>query len=385
MDEPEQSPAGSQLHYLERELRDEIAANPDIFKFIEQSSLEGLWYWDLTDPEHEWMSPEFWVTLGVDPETMPHRADSWQELINAEDLAVALDNFEKHCADPNHPYDQTVRYLHADGSTVWVRCRGMAIRDENGRPTRMLGAHNDITAERQALVEARGLLELERQKDALAEFVQVTAHDLRSPLNTMAGHLDFLSENYIDTLPEEGRALLAFSLDAAQRMLALLDSLKPFTRSFDSLDFGEVDLDQMVADVWNDLSSETEPAGAVLVADNLGVVRADRDQLRIVFQNIISNSIKFRGFRPPTVTVERATDGADCVITVRDNGRGVDAATSERAFDLFFRGALVAELSGGGTGLTLCERIVRRHGGSIAIEPVSTGGAVVTIRLPGMQ
>ncbi|WP_315982929.1 PAS domain S-box protein [Aliamphritea spongicola] len=74
-----------------------------------------------------------------------HLASEWQDLIFQEDLALALDNFNKHLADPDHPYDQVVRYKHASGSTVWVRCRGMAIRDSEGTPIRMLGAHNDIT------------------------------------------------------------------------------------------------------------------------------------------------------------------------------------------------------------------------------------------------
>ena len=72
-------------------------------------------------------------------------ASEWQDIINQDDLKIALDNFVKHCEDVTHPYDQIVRYRHKDGSTVWVRCRGIAIRDETGKPIRMLGAHTDLT------------------------------------------------------------------------------------------------------------------------------------------------------------------------------------------------------------------------------------------------
>ena len=92
------------------------------------------------------MSPEFWRLLGYKPEDKKHLASEWQELINPDDLKEALSNFHAHCADPNHPYDQVVRYQHASGKTIWVRCRGVVIRDEQGKPIRMLGAHNDITA-----------------------------------------------------------------------------------------------------------------------------------------------------------------------------------------------------------------------------------------------
>jgi histidinol-phosphatase (PHP family) len=133
-------------NYLKRELYDLIKADTDIFDFIQSGSLDGIWYWDLENPENEWMSPRFWETLGYDPDEKKHFASEWQDIIFQEDLKLAIKNLEKHCADPNHPYDQIVRYRHASGSTIWIRCRGLAIRDKNGKPIRMLGAHLDITA-----------------------------------------------------------------------------------------------------------------------------------------------------------------------------------------------------------------------------------------------
>jgi PAS domain S-box-containing protein len=137
-------------HYLKDEFYDLIKNDDNIFDFIRAFSLDGLWYWDLEDPEHKWMDAKFWTTLGYDPETMPHRADAWQDVIDQADLQVVLKNFQKHVADPSHPYDQVVRYRHKNGSTVWIRCRGIAIRDENGTPVRMLGAHIDVTEDREA-------------------------------------------------------------------------------------------------------------------------------------------------------------------------------------------------------------------------------------------
>lgn len=133
-------------HYLKDELYALFANDPKIFDFLQKASLDGLWYWDLENPDNEWMSPEFWRLLGYKPEDKKHLASEWQKLIDPDDLKEALSNFHAHCADPNHPYDQIVRYQHASGKTIWVRCRGVAIRDEQGKPIRMLGAHNDITA-----------------------------------------------------------------------------------------------------------------------------------------------------------------------------------------------------------------------------------------------
>lgn len=131
--------------YLKDELYSLVKNDTNIFEFIQSGSLDGIWYWDLENPQIEWMSPKFWQTLGYNPDEKKHLTSEWQDIIFEEDLKLAIENVGKHCADPNYPYDQIVRYKHKSGSTVWIRCRGLAIRDKNGKPIRMLGAHTDIT------------------------------------------------------------------------------------------------------------------------------------------------------------------------------------------------------------------------------------------------
>ncbi|EIC23566.1 PAS domain-containing protein, partial [Thiorhodovibrio frisius] len=159
------------MNYLQQELDQLVKTDSRIFAFIRQGALDGLWYWDIEQPENEWMDARFWATLGYDPEQMPHRASAWQDIIFPEDLARATENFHKHLADPSHPYDQLVRYRHRDGSTVWVRCRGLAIRDADGKPTRMLGAHNDVTAEHTAQQQLKDHLAQLEEKTAKLEAV----------------------------------------------------------------------------------------------------------------------------------------------------------------------------------------------------------------------
>lgn len=143
------------MNYLKKELYALVQKDEQIFDFIQESALDGMWYWDLENSENEWMNPKFWITLGYDPSQMPHKASAWQDIIHPDDLKLATENFQRHCADPEHPYDQVVRYRHKDGSTVWIRCRGIAVRDDNGTPIRMLGAHADITHEKEVEEELR--------------------------------------------------------------------------------------------------------------------------------------------------------------------------------------------------------------------------------------
>jgi PAS domain S-box-containing protein len=143
------------MNYLKQELYDLVRNDPAIFDFIQESSLDGVWYFDVENGEDVWMSPKCWRTLGYGPEEWPHKTSSWRSIIFEEDLKVADENFMNHCKDDKYPYDQVVRYRHRDGSTVWIRCRGILIRDAHGKPVRMLGAHIDVTKEHKAVEELR--------------------------------------------------------------------------------------------------------------------------------------------------------------------------------------------------------------------------------------
>jgi PAS domain S-box-containing protein len=159
-------------NYLKKELYEKIKTDESIFCFLQEITTDGLWYWDLENPENEWMNPKFWTVLGYDPAKMAHSPSAWREIINQDDLKIANENFIRHCEDQDFPYDQTVRYTHKNGSTVWIRCYGMAICDKNGKPVRMLGVHNDVTNLKNSEEQARQGLELIEQK--IADLEQTT-------------------------------------------------------------------------------------------------------------------------------------------------------------------------------------------------------------------
>lgn len=193
-------------NYLKLEFDQRLQSDAALFDFLQAGSLDGIWYWDLERPENEWMSPRFWELFGYDPATKKHLASEWQEMIHPDDLKVAIDNFHKHCADPAHPYDQIVRYTHRDGSTVWVRCRGIAIRDQNGKPIRMLGAHNDLTP----------VMRLQEELAHTVESLKVREHEVRTILentpDTIARYDRDCRRIYVnaafDALAEGGAAVL---------------------------------------------------------------------------------------------------------------------------------------------------------------------------------
>lgn len=181
-------------HPLFQELKALFRNDPKIFDFIERSSLDGLWFWDLENPEQEWMSPSFWTTLGYDPAEKKHLASEWKDIIFEEDLATASDNFEQHCANPEHPYDQLVRYRHKKGHTVWVRCTGMAIRDASGKPIRMIGAHTDVTALKEQ--EAERFKQEHQQKMAFQQQA-LLLDELEKTANIGTWEVDLQTQNVV--------------------------------------------------------------------------------------------------------------------------------------------------------------------------------------------
>jgi PAS domain S-box-containing protein len=134
------------MNYLEKELVDKVKSDNIVYDFLNNVVLDGTWFWDLENPENEWMSPNFWTTLGFDPKEMPHNANAWQNIIHPDDFILAKENLIKHFNNPEYPYDQVVRYHHKNGEIVWIRCKGMCIRDKNGKPIRMLGVHTKVSA-----------------------------------------------------------------------------------------------------------------------------------------------------------------------------------------------------------------------------------------------
>lgn len=154
-----------QRHYLRRELYEQIGRTTEFLDFLQLGSVDSIWYRDLQQPDQAWITPQFWLLLGYSPSGKEHRVSEWQNLIFAEDLEVSKAQLERHLENPQHPFDQMLRFQHRRGHTIWMRERGFALRDpETGEPLRMLGTYDNLTE----LVGTQEMLSVVRmQVDAL--------------------------------------------------------------------------------------------------------------------------------------------------------------------------------------------------------------------------
>jgi two-component system sensor histidine kinase/response regulator len=225
---------------------------------------------------------------------------------------------------------------------------------------------------------------LQDANSALRHFTDAASHDLKAPVRAMRGFLDALALEVAETLPPLALEYLQRALKAGERMDSLLDSLLSYARlqrkqATSVVRFNAL-LEQLSADFHDDLAR----AGATLEADSeLPAIQGDPDRFYQLFQNLVTNAIKFRRPGVPLrirVSVERhSTESRFCVA---DNGIGIDPKHQSRIFQAFFRSDTQGKYIGSGLGLAICQQVVEQHGGKIWVESQPGEGSRFYFSLP---
>ncbi len=276
---------------------------------------------------------------------------------------------------------------------------GRRITQEDQSVDLILLAIEDVTARKQA-EEAFKLFasKLEQSNRELQDFAFVASHDLQEPLRKIQAFGDLLNYEYGEHLPETAVEYLRRMQNAAARMQVLINDLLAFSRvTTKAQAFVSVDLNRIVQEVLTDLEVHIQQVGAQIEVAPLPVVEAEPLQMRQLFQNLLSNALKFyRPEVPPHITLQaemlpasalpsEATAIATCQIKVQDNGIGFDEKYLDKIFTIFQRLHYRNEYEGTGIGLAICRKIVERHGGSITASSKLGEGATFIVNLPIRQ
>ncbi|MFY2763444.1 PAS domain S-box protein [Arenimonas sp. MALMAid1274] len=275
------------------------------------------------------------------------------------------------------------RYLRRGGGIRWLEW--VSVRSPDGL---VYGVARDVTDRRQAELALRqSLAELDSRNRELQDFAFIASHDLQEPLRKIRAFSDRLQQRYAAQLPPEARDYLDRSGKAASRMQTLIDDLLAYSRVARGNAFVPVDLNALLATVLEDLEARLESSGGRVQAGDLPTLDGDASQLRQLFQNLLSNALKFRSReRPPLVTLDALPVSVDGIpaweIRIADNGIGFDPRHADRIFGPFQRLHGRQDYEGTGIGLAIVRRIAERHGGSVTAEGRPGEGAVFRLVLP---
>lgn len=322
-----------------------------------------------------------------------HRASSRQDLIThlpSIFMPSSFDAFRRqleciHAGIWDLSRETQVRTL--DGEALDIELQWHVPVQHRDNLSRVIVATQDITALKQARRSSE--MTLERLMEANAElerFTFVASHDLQEPVRSIISFSQLLQRRLGGSLVPDVAEFLDYLIAAAQRMQAQVVGLQDYARAGQHGSMAAVALADAVADARHQLDGPLAAAHAQIDIAPLPRVVGDRGQLTQLFRHLLDNALKFSAVgRPLRVTVSARSDGPFWRITVHDNGIGIDPAYAATVFELFRRLHGPGELSGAGIGLTVCRRIVERHGGAIGIDTSAAQGTAVVFTLPAAE
>ena len=269
--------------------------------------------------------------------------------------------------------------MRKDGRRFWGSILITAVHDEDGSIIGYTKVTRDLT-ERMLAEQAafKRMEELDRINRDLEQFVYIASHDLQEPLLTISNFIELIKMEYGEQLKEDQQAAsyIDFIANASQRLRGLIKGLLDYSRIGKQRLNSTVDFNVLLNTVLEDMEATISAADATITYDNIPVGNGFETELRQLFQNLISNAIKFkREGVPPVVHISAEREGNFMRFTVRDNGIGFDARYAEKIFMIFQRLHNRNEYEGNGIGLAHCKKIVEMHKGSIWVESERGAGS----------
>lgn len=278
------------------------------------------------------------------------------------------------------------RVRNSEGRYIWVEDHMIKVRN-NGN-SHMAGVLINITEHKTTEGKLKQLAnKLSQSNKELEQFAYVASHDLQEPLRMVASYIQLLQRRYKGNLSVEADEYISYAVDGVMRMKTLINDLLVYSRvNTKDAPMEDVDCNKVLEQNLKNLSAAINETDAVINAEPLPTVRANQMHLNQLFQNLISNAIKFR--KPdvkPVVKISARHEGDEWLFTVADNGIGIDKEFSDKIFIIFQRLHNNSEYPGTGIGLAICKRIIEKLGGHLWVESVQGEGSTFHFTIPDRE
>ncbi len=296
--------------------------------------------------------------------------DYAQFFTDVQNRGLAGESFTKEFKSPltDRWHEITVRPIIKDGDIIGVACY-----DKNITQQKYLSDKLEQRAR-----------ELQESNNELERFSYVASHDLQEPLRMVSGFLQLLEKEYKSELDATAQKYIYFAVDGAIRMKQLIADLLEYSRAGNKAgELADNDMNDVVDEVLNVLRVAIKEAQASILCNPLPVLpNTRRTQLVQLLQNLIGNALKYRGSNKPEICIDAIENEHDWVLAVKDNGIGFESTNAERIFDVFQRLHNADKYSGTGIGLSICKKIVERHGGKIWARSTPGTGSTFYFSIP---
>ena len=352
-------------------VRQRIEESEARFRTLAESIPQLTWMADNTGHIF-WYNQRWYDYTGTTIEQM--EGWGWQKVHDPEILPEVLKNW-RAAIESGEPFEMIFPLRSTAGEMRPFLTRVLPLKDPDGTVVRWFGTNTDITDQRK--IEER----LRRLNRELEEFSYIASHDLQEPLRAVNVYTQLM------VLKKDGADLERYAglvKDAVKRMHSLIQDLLAYSRTIESEEVtpGKAALEDAYGEALELLKGRIEETGAAITAGPLPVTRGNQEQLAHVFQNVLSNALKYQAAGTlPRVHVEARIDAGLWVISIRDNGIGFEQQYADRIFGLFTR-LHKNEYPGTGLGLAICRKIVERSGGRMWAESEEGKGATFYFALP---
>jgi PAS domain S-box-containing protein len=385
---------GILLDITDRKLT-ELALKQSNERFINvtKATFDAIWDWDIGKQEL-YLGNGFKELFGYEFDDNKTQLLTWANHIHPEDRERVVNSRLNKIVHQNElTWKDDYRYMRADGSIAYVSDRGILLRNDSGT-YRMIGAMQDITHLKEneiAITQLNQNLEKHIQKlaesnEELERFAYVASHDLQEPLRMVTSFMQLLKSKYSDQLDATAQKYIHFAVDGASRMKTLIHDLLEISRigSLPAV-HREINTTDVIRKTLAALKRVLDESQAKINVLSLPVVYGNESQLLQLFQNLISNAIKYTANVIPEITISWSETPGEWQFCVEDNGIGIDPQSYEKIFIIFQRLHNQKDYTGTGIGLAICKKIIELHGGKIWVESSKGNGSKFYFTISKMQ
>ncbi len=353
------------------------------FHSVLDDSQDVIYRLNLQTGRYEYISPSAENVVGYSPdELIKLDTEHSFNMIHPDDridVEVGINRLTK-----NDKVELEYRQQAKSGEYRWISNKMAIIRDSKGQALYRDGNIRDITKRKLREEQMKITMEeLKRSNEELERFAYVSSHDLQEPLRMVALYSQLLEKRYKDNLDSDAHDFIEYIVDGAQRMRLLIDDLLEFSRiNNHNNSFENIDLEKILDVALHNLAILIAENNVNITHDPLPEIFADENQMLQVFQNLITNAIKFHGQKPPEIHISSQKGQSEWIFSIADNGMGIETRHQKQIFEVFKRLHSREQYPGNGIGLSIIKKIVTHHGGRIWVKSEHGKGSTFYFTIP---